>query len=71
MQWGGGKGLTAFSRLFISELLPDVERVVYLDCDTLVRGSLKELFTMDLHGKPIAMAFNRYLSVCIIYIRSI
>lgn len=54
----GGKGLTAFSRLFISELLPDVERVVYLDCDTLVRGSLKELFTMDLHGKPIAMAFD-------------
>lgn len=35
---------SAFSRLYSAELLPkDIERVLYLDCDTIVLQSLKDL----------------------------
>lgn len=30
------------------------ENVLYLDCDTIVDGSLTELFAMDLHGRVVA-----------------
>ena len=34
--------LTTYSRLFISNLLPkDVDKILYLDCDSLIIGSLK------------------------------
>ena len=49
----------AYSRLFIAELLPEEEgRVLYLDCDTLVKGSLDELFAFDLKGKAFAFAYD-------------
>lgn len=42
------------ARLVLTELLPDdVEKVLYLDGDTMVRASLKELWEMDMHGKVI------------------
>ena len=48
------KGMTAYGRLFLSEiLLPDTERAVYLDCDTLVTGSLDGLWNFDLKNKPL------------------
>ncbi|MCR5486876.1 MAG: glycosyltransferase family 8 protein [Lachnospiraceae bacterium] len=38
-----------YLRLFLTELLPkECHRVLYLDCDTLIRGSLKELFQWDM-----------------------
>ena len=41
----------ANSRLFFDTFLPpDAERLLYLDCDTLVCGSLAELLTCDLGG---------------------
>ena len=43
------------ARLLADELLPaDVHRVIYLDGDTIVRGSLRELWETDLGGKPMA-----------------
>ncbi len=48
----GGFDISTMSRLFIGTMLPeDVERVLYLDCDTVVLGSLKKLWNLDLHGK--------------------
>jgi len=41
-------------RLLLPELLPKVQRLVYLDLDSVVLGDISELFTLDLHGKPIA-----------------
>lgn len=46
--------LQTYYRLKIAELLPDIERVIYLDCDMVVNRSLGELFEADLHQKPIA-----------------
>lgn len=37
-----------YFRLELPDLLPDVERVLYLDCDIIVRSSLSGLYKMDL-----------------------
>ena len=45
-----------FSRVFLGEVFkdyPEVERIIYIDCDTLVVGSLKELWEIEL-GNDIA-----------------
>jgi lipopolysaccharide biosynthesis glycosyltransferase len=43
------------ARLLIDRFLPaEVERVVYLDCDTLVLAPIERLFDHDLGGLPIA-----------------
>lgn len=39
---------TTYSRLFTSSLLPDVDKVLYLDCDCVITGSFKELWDLDL-----------------------
>ncbi|MCM1387192.1 MAG: glycosyltransferase family 8 protein [Bacillus sp. (in: Bacteria)] len=43
-----------YYRLALPELLPnDIDRILYLDVDIIVLGSLKELYDMDLQGKTI------------------
>ncbi len=47
--------LAAYYRFLIPELLPqEMERVVYLDCDVLVLGSLLPLFDIPLDGVALA-----------------
>lgn len=41
-------------RIALAELCPDLDRVLYLDCDTLILGDLSELFSTDLSGNIIA-----------------
>ncbi len=46
-----GFDISAMGRLFVGRLLPaSVERVLYLDCDTIVAQSLMELWRTDLRG---------------------
>ncbi len=46
---------TTFGRLYLGEILPpQCKRVLYLDCDVLVRGSLQDLLSTDLHGHVMA-----------------
>lgn len=43
---------TQFARLFLEEIVDDSDdRILYLDCDTIVNGSLNELWNMSLDGK--------------------
>ena len=43
--------LDSYCRLFLGTILPkEVERVLYLDCDTLCHGSLKGFWNQDLEG---------------------
>ncbi len=44
----------AWFRIKIPDLCPDLDRVLYLDCDTLVNGSVKELFEMNLKDNYVA-----------------
>lgn len=47
------------ARLLIDKLLPkEVDRVLYLDGDTIVRGSLKEFWDTDLTDKTIGMSIE-------------
>ncbi len=48
----------AYARVFLPEVLEEDGRVLYLDCDTLVDGSLEDLFAVDLHGKPFALGYD-------------
>jgi lipopolysaccharide biosynthesis glycosyltransferase len=44
-----------YARLIIDRLVgPDVERILYLDCDMLVREDIGWLFDLDLEGNAIA-----------------
>ena len=44
-----------YARLFLGELLaPEIDRVLFLDCDIFVRSALDPLFTMDMEGHAIA-----------------
>lgn len=56
--------LSQYARLFIQRDLPEgIDRVLYLDCDTIVEKSIKELWNLDLHGQTIAAlndAFSRW-----------
>ena len=46
---------SAIIRLYISNLLPNsVSRILYLDCDTIINQSLKELWNIDMDNKIIA-----------------
>ena len=41
-------------RTKLPELCSDLDKILYLDCDTLVPGDLSELFSIDLDGKYLA-----------------
>jgi len=44
----------AWFRIKIPDLCPDLNKVLYLDCDTLVTGKLEDLFDLDLGENYVA-----------------
>lgn len=46
--------LGAYAWLLFPDLLPGMQRAVYLDYDVLVKRDLAPLFAIDLHGAPVA-----------------
>ncbi len=51
----GRWNISTFFRLFLCTILPkDIDRCIYLDCDTIVRHSLKDLYESDLGDKIVA-----------------
>ncbi len=55
--------LPAYYRLKAPSLLPEVGRIIYLDCDVVVNSSLDELFNMDLDGLAIGGVSDIKLSM--------
>lgn len=51
-------GSTVWWRLFLPDLLEDVDRVLYLDCDTLVLASLRPLWGEDQGASALAAVAN-------------
>lgn len=46
--------ISAYARLFVAEIVPEaVDRLLYLDCDTVICDSLEDLWNVDLQGKTI------------------
>ena len=44
----------AWFRIKLPDMCQDLDKILYLDCDTLVRGNLDEFFGTDLSGKYLA-----------------
>ena len=66
----GYTSYTAYARIFIPALLSSEEKVIYIDGDTLVGGSLYEMLDTPLAGKALAFSvdcvpysFKRYLNI--------
>ena len=55
--------VSTMDRLLAPELLPDVEKIVYLDVDVLVRKDISRLFDIDLGDALLAARWNIPLSV--------
>lgn len=54
--------LAAYYRYWMHRLLPpEIGRVLYLDCDMVVRRDLTELYTADLGGRPVGAALDKYV----------
>lgn len=45
---------TTYFRYKIAELCPDIDKIIYLDCDIIVKQSLAELFKQDLTNYYVA-----------------
>ena len=46
----------AYARVLMPELLPDLERLLYLDCDTIIEGNIARLWQIDLGDALVGMA---------------
>lgn len=46
--------IATYYRLKLASLLPDTDRVIYLDCDTVVNCDLTELFNVELNSEVFA-----------------
>ena len=44
-----------YARLFVADILAREKRVLYMDCDVLVRGCVEPLFNLDLGSRPIGL----------------
>lgn len=54
---GDHVSLATYYRLFIPDLLPtNIEKVLYLDSDIVIRGSIHDLWNIDLGDYPVAAA---------------
>ena len=52
-----GWSVSTYGRLFLSTMLPDdVDKALYLDCDTITAGPIDELWQTDISGYMAAMA---------------
>jgi lipopolysaccharide biosynthesis glycosyltransferase len=50
----------AYFRMMLPSLLPDLEKIIYIDTDTLVRQDLRELWNFDIGENYIAGVPNYY-----------
>lgn len=53
-----GSYATNLKMFFPYVLSEQIERLIYIDSDTIVNGSLKSLTTCDMYGNPVAMAYD-------------
>jgi lipopolysaccharide biosynthesis glycosyltransferase len=47
-----------YLRIFIGEILPELEKVLYIDCDTLVLQQLRPLYALDISNCAAAAALD-------------
>ncbi len=50
--------ITSFFRFKIASLCPDLDKIIYLDCDTMCRKDLKDFFNIDMKNKLVAARYE-------------
>ena len=55
--------VASFYRLKIASLLPQLERIIYLDCDVVINNSLSKLFELNIQDNVIAGVLDIDLKV--------
>ena len=58
----GHVSVATMDRLLLPEVLTDVDRIAYVDIDTVTLGDVTELARTDLGGHPLAGRTERYLA---------
>ena len=48
-----------YYRYLLSEMLTRVKKVIYLDCDIIVKNSLRPLYDIDITDKPVAAVIDQ------------
>lgn len=57
-----GYNITTFARLFINDILPaEIKKILYLDCDIIVRGSIEKLWETDVDNVYVAAVVEVYM----------
>ena len=54
-------GLAAYYRLFIEELFPEYDKILYLDCDIVVLGDISKLYYMDMGDNAVAGVVEQFI----------
>lgn len=62
----GNYSIACYLRLLSPSLLPQIDKVLYLDCDLVVNGSIKELWDLDISGYSMAALNDAILSYNIV-----
>lgn len=62
----GSYSIACYLRLLSPSLLPNLDKVLYLDCDLVVNGSLYELWNTDITGYSMAALYDATLSYDIV-----
>ena len=52
--------LNTFSRYFIPDILPEAEKIIYLDVDIIVKRDIKDLFEISLDDYPLAAVLEDF-----------
>lgn len=53
---------TIYNRLFIPNMFPQYDKVLYLDADIVVEGDIAELFNIDLGDKMLGVTTDEFVS---------
>lgn len=54
--------LASYNRLYIPELMPEYDKVLYLDCDIIVHADVAELYDIELGDNYLAACEDYYLT---------
>lgn len=54
-------GLAAYYRLFIEQMFPQFDKIIYLDCDVVVKSDVSELYFTDLEGNWLGGVVDQYV----------
>ena len=47
-----------YYRLFLSQYITSIDRLLYLDCDVLIKNDISEIYNMDMRWKAIAWYYD-------------